>query len=213
MASTGLGGGLPRCRNGKQQGELIPKLMDEYLLGSLPASRAGTQKSLAIIPYPLVGDVEERKSLPGPTNFSAVFLENSSNLDNNDIQISNDSKPYMASYESLQSQTSFMLAGKELQGSPRVALGAKVLSAIPDQQTCRFLLNWNQEKDRMCYFPKESYVALANSLWTTYARQLAELRHLEDLEAMSSILSKNAETGLEDTIVARMGSFLFYAAE
>ena len=65
MASTGLGGGLPRCRNGKQQGELIPKPMDEDLLGSLPASRAGTQKSLAIIPYPLVRDVEERKSLPG----------------------------------------------------------------------------------------------------------------------------------------------------
>lgn len=39
---------------------------------------------------------------------------------------------------------------------------------------------------------------LANSLWTTYARPLAEPRRPEDLEAMSSILCKNAETGLEE---------------
>jgi hypothetical protein len=92
-----------------------------------------------------------------------------------------------------------MLAGMELlRGSPRVALGAKVLSALPDQQTCRFLPSWNQEKCRGCYFPKESYMPLANSLWTTYARQLAEPRRPEDIEAMSSILCKHAETGLEE---------------
>ena len=104
----------------------------------------------------------------------------------------------MASYESLQFPTFLMLAGKEPQGSPRVALGAKVLSALPDQQTCRFLLSWYQEKCRGCCLPKESDVALANSLWTTYARQLAEPRRPEDLEAISTILCKNAEKELEE---------------
>ena len=104
----------------------------------------------------------------------------------------------MASYENLPAQTFLVLSGEELRGSSRVALGAKVLSALPDQQTCRFLLSWYQEKCRGYRFPKESYVALANSLWTTYARQLAEPRRPEDLEAMSSILCKNAETELEE---------------
>ena len=104
----------------------------------------------------------------------------------------------MASYESLQSQTFLMLAGQEPRGSPRVALGAKVLSALPDQQTCRFLLSWYQEKCRGCCLPKESDVALADSLWITYARQLAEPRCPADLEAISSNLCKNAETGLEE---------------
>jgi hypothetical protein len=91
-----------------------------------------------------------------------------------------------------------MLAGKEPRGSPRVALGAKVLNALPDQQTCRFLLSWYMEKCYGCELPKEAYAALANSLWTTYARELAEPRRPEDLEAMSSILCKNAETALEE---------------
>ena len=39
---------------------------------------------------------------------------------------------------------------------------------------------------------------LANSLWATYARQLAEPQRPEDLEAISSILCKNAETGLDE---------------
>lgn len=104
----------------------------------------------------------------------------------------------MASYESLQFPTFLMLAGKESRGSPRVALGAKVLSALPDQQTCRFLLSWYKERSRGCCFSRETDVALADSLWITYGRQLAEPRRSEDLEAISSILCKNAEKGLEE---------------
>jgi hypothetical protein len=91
-----------------------------------------------------------------------------------------------------------MLAGKEPRGSPRIALGAKVLNALPDQHTCRFLLGWYLEKNHECSFPKEALIALANSLWTTYSRQLAEPRRPEELEAVSSILCKTAETALEE---------------
>ncbi len=91
-----------------------------------------------------------------------------------------------------------MLAGKEPRGSPRVALGAKVLNALPDQQTCRILLGWFLEKNYTCTFPKAALIDLANSLWTTYAQELAEPRCPEDLEAVSSILCKTAETAVEE---------------
>lgn len=91
-----------------------------------------------------------------------------------------------------------MLSGHQLRGSPRVALGIKVLSAFPDLQTCSFLLKLYQEKSRGCYLPIEAHISLANSIWVTYAQHLAEPRRPEDLEAMSSILCKNAETGLEE---------------
>jgi hypothetical protein len=61
----------------------------------------------------------------GPTNFSAVFLENKESLGNEDIQISNDD-PFDNAHESVQSQQTFlMLAGTDYRGSPRVALGVK----------------------------------------------------------------------------------------
>jgi hypothetical protein len=62
----------------------------------------------------------------------AIFLDKSPNLGNDDIQILYDSELYMASYESLQSQKFLMIAGKEPQGHPSVALGAKVLSILSD---------------------------------------------------------------------------------
>ena len=54
------------------------------------------------------------------------------------------------------------------------------------------------EKNYECTFPKETFVGLANSLWTTYSKQLAEPRRQEELEAVSSILCKTAETALEE---------------
>jgi hypothetical protein len=61
MASSGLGGGLPRRRNGKQQGEFMPRRLskDEDLFGPLPASRAGKRRFLATIHSPPAIDVEE----------------------------------------------------------------------------------------------------------------------------------------------------------
>lgn len=112
----------------------------------------------------------------GPTNFSAVFMENRENLGNDEIQISVDSEPYVPSYESLQSQTFLMLAGKEQCGSPRVALGTKVLHALPDEHTCKFLLEWWFEKCHECTMPKAGILALANSVWTTFGKGLKEPR-------------------------------------
>ncbi len=127
-----------------------------------------------------------------------MFIENKENLGNEDIQISNDSEPYVASYESLQSQTFLMIAGKEPRGSPRVALGAKVLRSLPDQQTCKFLFEWYYEKGHESSFPKRGILTIAKSIWTTYPSHMKEPRRADDLEEMSRDLCKNAEKALEE---------------
>ena len=134
----------------------------------------------------------------GPTSFSAVFLENRENLGNDDIQISNDSGPYPAPDESLQSQTFFMLASNEYRGPPRVALGAKVLRAFPDQHTCKFLLEWYFTNTHESAFHKPSVMAVASSIWGTLGNYLKEPRRVSDLEQASEMLCKNAETALPE---------------
>ena len=65
----------------------------------------------------------------GPTNFSAVFLENKESLGNEEIQISDDD-PFHNGQESLQSQQTFlMLENTDYRGSPRVALGVKGMTS------------------------------------------------------------------------------------
>lgn len=149
---------------------------------------------------PTFGSLHPYQDLPftGPTNFSAVFMENRENLGNDNIQISVDSEPYVPSYESLQSQTFLMLAGKEQCGSPRIALGKKVLHALPDQHTCKFLMEWHFEKCNECTLPKRSILSLANSVWSTFSKALKEPRATEDLEQISTMICKNAEKGLEE---------------
>ena len=149
-------------------------------------------------PKPRAGPFIKSGGFFGPTSFSAVFLENRENLGNDDIQISNDSGPHLAPEESLQSQTFFMLASNEYRGPPRVALGAKVLKALPDQHTCRFLLEWYFTNLHECAFHKPSLMAVASSFWATFGRFLKEPRRLSDLEQVSALLCKNAETALPD---------------
>jgi hypothetical protein len=126
-----------------------------------------------------------------------VFLENRENL-GNDIQISNDSETHGPALESLQSQTFLMLAGNEFQGSPRVALGVKVLRGLPDKATFNFLMEWYLKKCYECSFHKPSVIKIANSFWKTWGKQLKEPRRLDDLEAISSLVCKNNETALPE---------------
>jgi hypothetical protein len=104
----------------------------------------------------------------------------------------------MPSYESLQSQTFLMLAGKEQRGSPRIALGVKILRALPDLGTCNFLLQWYAEKCHECAYPKQAVTAIANSVWSTFGQHLKEPRYAGDLEHVSTVLCKNAERALEE---------------
>lgn len=149
-------------------------------------------------PKPKAGPFIKSGGFFGPTSFSAVFLENRENLGNDDIQISNDSGPYPVPDESLQSQTFFMLASNEYRGPPRVALGAKVLRAFPDQHTCKFLLEWYFANTHECAFHKPSVMAVASSIWATLGKYLKEPRRVSDLEQASAMLCKNAEMALPE---------------
>ncbi|KAF8859114.1 hypothetical protein BDZ45DRAFT_590253, partial [Acephala macrosclerotiorum] len=164
---------------------------ESYYTAIIPASNPK--------PTPESGPFIKSGGFFGPTNFSAVFMENRENLGNDEIQISVDTEPsYVPSYESLQSQTFLMLADKQTCGSPRVALGTKILHALPDQHTCKFLLEWYFEKCHECCLPKMSIMSQANSVWTTFGKHLKEPRLTEDLEHISTVICKNAEKGLEE---------------
>ncbi|KAL5316827.1 hypothetical protein ACEPPN_015878 [Leptodophora sp. 'Broadleaf-Isolate-01'] len=155
---------------------------------------------VATKPTPESGPFIKSGGFFGPTNFSAVFMENRENLGNDEIQISVDSDLHVPSYESLQSQTFLMLAGKQHCGSPRVALGTKVLNAMPDEHTCKFLLEWYFEKCHESSYPKHSVLALANSFWNSSFAGVfnKEPRNTDDLEQVSTLLCKNAERALQE---------------
>ncbi|QSZ33591.1 hypothetical protein DSL72_005159 [Monilinia vaccinii-corymbosi] len=134
----------------------------------------------------------------GPTNFSAVFEENRDNI-GNDIQISNDSA-VLPSYDSLQAHNFLMLPRNSFGGSPRIQLGIKILQQLPDQRTCDHVLKWYFEKKAECnnYMPRTASMHIAQSLWSTWGKELREPRHLEDVERISTHLCKNSEHPLQE---------------
>lgn len=153
-------------------------------------------------PVPESGPFIKSGGFFGPTNFSAVFLENQERLGNDAIQLSSSAEEasYIPSYESLQPQ-SFLMLSRKGQGScvsPRIALGAKVLAAFPDRATCQFLLDRYTTKGYHCIHPKESVVATASSLWSTFPSAMRFPRRPADLEVASTLLCANAEKALEE---------------
>jgi hypothetical protein len=133
----------------------------------------------------------------GPTHFSAVFIENRENLGNDDMHISNDLDPGPGSQETPKYQTFMNLAGNEHLDLRRVALGVKVLSALPDRLTFTHLASRYADKCPENCFHKPTIVSCADSIWETYGKQLDEPRTAENMEYISSILCKNAETAHE----------------
>jgi hypothetical protein len=94
-----------------------------------------------------------------------------------------------------------LLAGKSEPeiGEPRCALGARVLSALPDQNTCTFLLDYYFEKCNDSRSYKRTTLAVASSLWSTFGRELKEPRTMENLEKVSNLFCKNVTTPLEES--------------
>jgi hypothetical protein len=138
-------------------------------------------------------------TMTGPTNFSAVFLENKENLGSlSDFEVSQEIPPTLSSSSSLQPQTFLMLEPLDIIGSPRITLGTKVLEALPDIATCLFLLERYYDKCHDCAYPKSCTVAVAEGLWRTHAQALAEPHESSEIEALSTLLCKNAERALDD---------------
>jgi hypothetical protein len=132
----------------------------------------------------------------GPTNYSAVFVENSDNI-GNDIQLSNDPDT-LPLYDSLQAQNFLMLPSNEFRGSPRIALGVRILRQLPDEQTCNFLIQRNFDASYHALRLGEIITKMAQSLWSTWGKELREPRNTEDLERISAHLCKNSETHFQE---------------
>lgn len=94
-----------------------------------------------------------------------------------------------------------VLAGKtEFEiGEPRITLGARVLAALPEQNTCNFLLEYYFEKcyDNRAY--KRITLAICSSFWNTFGNEMKEPRCMEDLEKVSAAISKNVTIPLEES--------------
>ncbi|KAK0102137.1 hypothetical protein ONS95_001065 [Cadophora gregata] len=190
----------PSSGSGDREAERERVSIDATPRGMNRSTSGGLLVDVATKPTPESGPFIKSGGFFGPTNFSAVFMENRENLGNDEIQISVDSDLHVPSYESLQSQTFLMLAGKQHCGSPRVALGTKVLNAMPDEHTCKFLLEWYFEKCHESSYPKHSVLALANSFWnSSFAAAFnRETRNTDELEQVSTLLCKNAERALQE---------------
>ncbi|PQE31313.1 fungal specific transcription factor protein [Rutstroemia sp. NJR-2017a WRK4] len=132
----------------------------------------------------------------GPTNYSAVFVENSDNI-GNDIQLSNDSDT-LPLYDSLQAQNFLMLPSNEFRGSPRIALGVRILRHLPDEKTCNFLIQRNLDISCHAIRLGEVIMTMSRSLWSMWGKELEEPRNTEDLERISAHLCKNSETHFQE---------------
>jgi hypothetical protein len=166
---------------------------------NLPRPSAGSRASPSI---PVTGHIKPAGSAYfGPTAFSAIFSENRINLEDDHIQKKIDEEQYTPPNEVLQSQTFLMLAGKNACSEcPRVAMGALILKTLPDQATFMFLLNWYFEKTHLCGCHLPGIMACANSIWTTYGKELKEPRQHEDMMAISSTLCKNSKTAVNEDV-------------
>ena len=94
-----------------------------------------------------------------------------------------------------------LLAGKtELElGEPRLMLGARVLAALPEHNTCNFLLEYYFEK---CYDNRASKrltMAICSSFWNTFGNEMREPRCMDDLEKVSNVMCKNVTIPLEES--------------
>lgn len=94
-----------------------------------------------------------------------------------------------------------LLAGKtELEvGEPRCTLGARVLAALPEQNTCNFLLEWYFEKCHDARSYKRITMAVSSSFWSMFGKELKEPKCMEDLEKVSSIMCRNVTIPLEES--------------
>ena len=135
----------------------------------------------------------------GPTAFSAIFSENRITLEDDNLHKQVDESFFN---DSLQSQNFLMLAKVAGQDacSPQVAMGASILKSVPDQATSMFLLNWYFEKGGQCGCNLPGIRACANSIWTTFGKELKEPRQHQDMVSLASTLCKRSTTAINEEV-------------
>jgi hypothetical protein len=127
----------------------------------------------------------------GPTSFSAVFHENEEDLDRalhsgEDAVATEDSLQHKAEAENVALDTHL------------VRLGTKVLSRLPDQQTCNVLLQRHLHTNNNDGWFKPATQYISDRLWSTYGKHLIGYRSVTEIETVARILCQNARTNLQE---------------
>jgi hypothetical protein len=126
----------------------------------------------------------------GPTSFSAVFHENQENLgpvQNGDVVSATDS--------ALEQKTG---VENDALDAHLVGLGRKVLSRLPDQQTCNLLLERHVHQNDNDGWFKPATQYCSDTLWSTYGTYLIGSKSTTEIETVSRILCQNARTNLQE---------------
>jgi hypothetical protein len=82
--------------------------------------------------------------------------------------------------------------------SQRVALGAKLLKALPHPNTCEFLLEWYFEKSNEWIMHKPTVMAWSSSVLTDFAEELKEPRNPDALHRISEMICRNNEHATQE---------------
>ena len=127
----------------------------------------------------------------GPTSFSAVFHEHQSDLvsdmppGEDDLSMEATSRPDSC-MENAALDEYF------------VCLGTKVLSRLPDQQSCDLLLKRRFERSDNDAWFKPATQRCADLLWSTFGGQLVGAKNIAGLKAVAQILCHNATNPMEE---------------
>jgi hypothetical protein len=127
----------------------------------------------------------------GPTSFSAVFHENEEDLGPN----VHSGEGVLESEDALLHKSEI---GNDALDAHLVRLGTKVLSHLPDQQTCNFLLQRHLDTNLTDGWFKPATQYISDALWSTYGRHLVGSKSVTEMESVARILCKNARTHLQE---------------
>jgi hypothetical protein len=127
----------------------------------------------------------------GPTSFSAVFHENEEDLG----PAPNSREGVMTTEDSLQYKAEIENVALDVH---LVRLGMKVLSRLPDQQTCNHLLQRHLCTNNIDGWFKPATQYISDTMWSIYGRHLIGSRSTTEIETVARILCQNARTNLQE---------------
>ncbi|ESZ95424.1 hypothetical protein SBOR_4165 [Sclerotinia borealis F-4128] len=131
----------------------------------------------------------------GPTSFSAPFLENENDFVS-DVDEGGESP--LDPISTSTSPTLPILAND--QQNAQMSSGIRILSQLPDQVTCEFLMARYYTVKSMEYaFHKPTILYCMQSLWTTFGQSLRRPRKVEKLRDIVNLLSRNTSTDFPDS--------------
>jgi hypothetical protein len=128
----------------------------------------------------------------GPTSFFAVFHENEKDLG----PAPHSGEAAVAIEDSLQHKKEAENLALDIH---LVRLGTKVLSRLPDQQTCNHLLQRHLHTNNNDGWFKPATQYISDTMWSTYGRHLIKSRTTTEIEIVARILCQNARTNLQES--------------